>query len=130
MSKETTISSDDYHGPVFAQDSTIGHRSEGYTSSVDDYLQECAERDMEPDHELFTVVESKAEAPSAEDMVASAVDDLYEDAFDDIAPKKIEALQEYLNRWFETCGIVVWTPTRTRIVLSEKHRSQYAAMKE
>jgi hypothetical protein len=41
----------------------------------------------------------------AADIAYSATEDLYEDAYDQISDSAIEELQDYLNKWCDSCGV-------------------------
>lgn len=41
----------------------------------------------------------------ASDIVSSATEDLYEDAYDDVSTQSIKELQDYLDNWCKTCGV-------------------------
>ncbi len=41
----------------------------------------------------------------ADDIIANATENLYEDAMDDISEEKCKELQNMLDKWCDTCGV-------------------------
>ena len=42
---------------------------------------------------------------NADDIIANATENLYEDAMDNISDKKCKELQDLLDKWCDTCGV-------------------------
>ena len=132
MIEDGTISSDDYTGPVWVENTSMGTGGEGFFREVHEYLDACACDDREPDHRIFTTINQTPPCPDMDRCVRDWLSDgeaVREDAYDCIKAGRIEALQAYMTEWFATCGVVSWIATRTRVVLSEKHLAEFAAMK-
>lgn len=41
----------------------------------------------------------------ADDIIANATENLYEDAMSDISEEKCKELQDLLDKWCDTCGV-------------------------
>lgn len=79
----------------------------GYFSEWDEFFDdwyEChSENEIRP--EYVWVTESEEMHIDAHDIVESATENLYEDAYDDVSNEEIKRLQAFLDDWTKTCGV-------------------------
>lgn len=79
----------------------------GYFSDWDEFFDAWAsEHDTDDEKpEYVWITEPVKMHISAQNIVESATDDLYEDAIEHISSEDIHKLQKYLNKWCDTCGV-------------------------
>lgn len=83
--------------------------NEGYFSDWDEFFEYWAEEHDEDDSSdrpewVWTTVPVHMKIDAA-NVAESATEALYEDAYDDISDAKFKELQDYLDKWCESCGV-------------------------
>lgn len=80
---------------------------DGYFSDWEDFFECWYENHSvdDPRPEYVWATEPYKMSISADSIIESATEDLYEDAISDISDEKFDELQEFLNNWCENSGV-------------------------
>lgn len=81
--------------------------NEGYFTDWDEFFDDWHENHNEEDDkpEYVWTTERVDMHIDADDIIANATENLYEDAMDDISEEKCKELQNMLDKWCDTCGV-------------------------
>lgn len=81
--------------------------NEGYFLDWEDFIDDwyVNHEEDEPKPEFVWTTEEVKMKIDAANLIESATDDLYEEAYHDISEKESDRLQKFLDEWCENCGV-------------------------
>lgn len=113
--KATKVHARDYGGMVYDPHRDI------YAESVEDALDYYDSKEEAP--EFFYGTDTTEFHLDAESIVEDVLQEHYEDAGDNITPKEMKELQDFLTKWSEKTGIRTYHEDRSVIVLYDRDKS-------
>lgn len=78
---------------------------EDWDTFFDEWWDEAKDEECPVRPEYVWITEPEEFHIDARDICENATQDLYEDAYEDIADKNFERLQNFLDEWCKTCGV-------------------------
>ena len=81
--------------------------NEGYFTDWDEFFDDWYDNHNEEDEkpEYVWITERVDMHIDADDIIANATENLYEDAMSNISDEKCKELQDLLDKWCDTCGV-------------------------
>lgn len=118
LRKATQIEAEDWTGPVHL-DGAPGGWGEGYFSDADDLRQSCEDYDV-PVPAYCWPCTSRPLRLDPDSLLEQAVDDMHEDAADQIVDA--DELEAFVEAWNAKQTCVSWYPDMSRVVVLDRER--------
>jgi hypothetical protein len=117
----TKVPEAEWNGPVWDEFNDSFHDS--IEEFVDEWQCDHGPEDTRP--RVYACFERKMSL-DAERLVENALEDMHEDAYDELAPGWCAELQQALDAWVEKHSPVTWVPDRKRAIVWEPREDGWA----